>query len=221
MGTDNLFHKRKARATEEIKKRQARRAPYAKVLIVCEGSKTEPNYFCELRDYYKLEGTNVVISGDCGSAPVSVFEAARERYVRHRNAGDSFDRVYCVFDRDTHDSYERARTAIDRATPKGTFYATTSVPCFEYWLILHFNYTTQPFAPLPGNSPGNQVLGELRNFIPDYEKGSEGLFEKLIDQLDFAINNARRGLRHDTAAGTDNPSTRVHELVEYLQNLNL
>lgn len=45
MGTDNLFHKRKARPPSSFQRRAARRAPYAKVLIVCEGEKTEPNYF--------------------------------------------------------------------------------------------------------------------------------------------------------------------------------
>jgi hypothetical protein len=37
MGTDNLFHKRKARQAADLRRRKARREPYAKVLIVCEG----------------------------------------------------------------------------------------------------------------------------------------------------------------------------------------
>jgi hypothetical protein len=47
MGSDNLFHKRKARQIESLRRKKARRASYETVLIVCEGEKTEPNYFKE------------------------------------------------------------------------------------------------------------------------------------------------------------------------------
>ncbi len=39
MGTDNLFHKRKERKAELLRRRQAMRAPCAVILIVCEGEK--------------------------------------------------------------------------------------------------------------------------------------------------------------------------------------
>lgn len=51
MGTDNLFHKRKAKKAGDLARRKARRAPYAKELIVCEGEKTEPYYFKSLKDH--------------------------------------------------------------------------------------------------------------------------------------------------------------------------
>lgn len=39
MGTDNLFHKRKAKSAKGLQRRAAKRDAYAKVLIVCEGEK--------------------------------------------------------------------------------------------------------------------------------------------------------------------------------------
>ena len=39
MGTDDLFHKRKAREAESLRRQAAKRAPYDVVLIVCEGEK--------------------------------------------------------------------------------------------------------------------------------------------------------------------------------------
>jgi len=51
MGSDDLFHKRKAKNAQQLARRKARRAPYAKVLIVCEGEKTEPLYLNDLKDY--------------------------------------------------------------------------------------------------------------------------------------------------------------------------
>lgn len=220
MGSDDLFHKRKARKMEALKKRHHRRERYAKVLIVCEGEETEPNYFQELRDHYRLEATNVVISGDCGSDPMSIYAAARDIQVTHRNAGDPFDRVYCVFDQDSHASFQQALDAIARARPANTWTAITSVPCFEFWILLHFTYTTQAFRAAGGISACRQVIRELQRYLPDYEKGREGLFNQLHDQLDFAMANARRALQHAQAAGTDSPTTLVHKLVEELRSLN-
>jgi hypothetical protein len=76
MRSDNLYHKRKAKAADRLGSRQARRSPYDKVLIICEGEKTEPNYFNELIASYGLNTVNVDIDGSCGSSPKSVLERA-------------------------------------------------------------------------------------------------------------------------------------------------
>lgn len=54
---------RKARTFRELQRRQPKRAAYDRVLIVCEGSKTEPTYFRELVDHLKLNTANVEIDG--------------------------------------------------------------------------------------------------------------------------------------------------------------
>lgn len=217
MGTDDLFHKRKARTARALQRRAAKRAPYDKILIVCEGEKTEPNYFNGVRDHYGLNSANIEICSESGSDPLSIFRYAKQRYRQEWEAGDAFDKVFCVFDRDTHPQYEAALQTIAAQKPYGTYSAITSVPCFEYWLLLHFIYTTKPYAALPGNSAGNQVLADLRNYLPDYQKGQKAVFAELIDQLDFATNNAQRGLRAAERSGTDNPTTRVHELVSFMR----
>ncbi len=80
MGSDGIFHQRKAKQAKDLKRKQAKHAPYDKVLIVCEGEKTEPNYFRELRDFYRLNSANIAISGDCGSAPINIVERAKQLY---------------------------------------------------------------------------------------------------------------------------------------------
>ncbi len=62
MGTDNLFHKRKAKAAEAHSRKKASRKPYERILIVCEGEKTEPLYFAALRRALGLHPANVVIA---------------------------------------------------------------------------------------------------------------------------------------------------------------
>jgi len=219
MGTDDWFHKRKAKKASELARRKARRAPYTKVLIVCEGEKTEPHYFNGLKDHYSLNSANVDVCGDCDSDPLSIVGHAKRRYREEKDAGDAFDSVYCVFDKDAHANYMPGLDAIRRATPKGRYIAITSVPCFEYWLLLHYHYTTKPYDALPGNSACNQVLTELKGYMPGYTKGDNNVFLALINQLDFARNNAVRSLQTAEANHTDNPTTHMHELVTFLQDI--
>jgi len=104
MGSDNLFHRRKAKQTRELARKKAKRESYAKVLIVCEGEKTEPNYFNELKDHLALNSANIIITGDCGSSPMAVVDYVRRQYKLAKEAGNPFDKVFCVFDKDTHTS---------------------------------------------------------------------------------------------------------------------
>jgi len=220
MGTDNLHHKRKkAKSAKQLKRRPPRRAAYEKILIVCEGEKTEPYYFEGAREHYGLSTVNVEVRGDSGSDPLSVVRFARQRYREEKDAGDAFDKVYCLFDRDSHSTYAQALDMLVAATPKETFFAIPSIPCFEYWILLHFEFSTQPFTEIPGASAGQQVLRQLKKYMPGYEKGLRTVFSDLIGQLDFAINNAKRVIWAGEQTGSDNPSTRVHELVCYLQRL--
>jgi len=219
MGTDNLHHKRKARQVSELARKQTKRERYAKVLVVCEGEKTEPNYFEALKDHLALNNANVVVTGECGSSPLSIFEYAMQRYRDEQRAGDSFDKVFCVFDRDTHNTYQLALDKIATAKPKNTFVAITSVPCFEYWLLLHFEYTTALFHATGKKSAGDGVVDKLRKNLPGYQKNDGAVFDQLVERLHQAKAHAARALIEAQANNSDNPSTRVHELVEYLQNM--
>lgn len=221
VGTDNLFHKRKAKNTKNLKRKAARREAYKKILIICEGEKTEPNYFEDVREYYRLNTVNVEVRGDCGSDPMSIINFAKQRFREEKDAGDPFEQVYCVFDKDGHSTYAQAINTLTSSSPKDTFFAINSVPCFEYWLLLHFIYTTRPYTALPDNSPANQVLTELKNYLPNYKKGSKKTFSDLISQLEQAKHFAKKALEESHLNQTDNPSTKVHNLVQALQDLNI
>lgn len=219
MGSEDLFHKRKAKVAINLGRRKAMRAPYDKVLIVCEGEKTEPNYFNELVEFYELNTANIEIDGSCGSSPRSVFERALALWETECSKGDSYDRVYCVFDKDSHTSFDETLARIASTKPKEVFFSAISIPCFEYWLLLHFKYTTKPYSAAGKLSLGDQVVRDLKEMIPNYKKGNKAIFSLLANNLEFAKANAARSLAHAQDNFTDNPSTYIHELVEYLQNL--
>ncbi len=216
MCTDNLFHKRKERKAELLRRRRATKAPYDVILIVCEGAKTEPNYFTELKKAFRLSNANVRICGR-GSDPLNVVDFAIETFRREQE----FDRVYCVFDRDRHTTYNAALDKVRRTRlGKGSkIFAIPSVPCFEFWLLLHFTYTTRPFDAPAGDSICSEVIEELKKHLSLYQKGQHDVFYKIQDKLDNAITNARRVEQFHKTSRTVNPSTLVHSLVEYLRDL--
>jgi len=221
---DDRSRKQRARDLAALKRKGPTREPYDAVLIVCEGAKTEPQYFGEMRAKLRLASTNVVITGEGATDPIGIVNTAIALFA----ADPIYDRVYCVFDRDTHATYRPAleKIAATRLRREGgkrgagvaRFAAITSVPCFEYWLLLHYEYTTRPYERVGRHSACDRLIHELKSHghLPDYGKGAKGLYKETAPRLETAMNHARRALAAAESGGTDNPTTRVHELVEYL-----
>ncbi|MCU7934448.1 MAG: RloB family protein [Candidatus Thiodiazotropha sp. (ex Dulcina madagascariensis)] len=219
MGSDDLHGKRKAKAASDLARRKSRRAPYDRVLIVCEGSKTEPYYLRELIDCLELNSANVEIDGSCGSSPITIVDYAKQRYTQEKHKNDAFDRVFCVFDRDTHTTYKQALDKLSRSVPGKVYTAINSVPCFEYWLLSHFVYSTKAYTGAGAKSACSCLINELLRYIPEYSKGAMGLFKNLMGHTEQAIAYSKRALQEAEKNGTDNPITLMHELVEYLKHL--
>ncbi len=221
LGTELPYVKRKAIAKKDLKRELAKKQPYKKILIVCEGEKTEPHYFREVVDHYELHTANVSISGKGGSAPKSVMEHGFALFAAEKesNPKNPFDHVYFVFDRDQHETYDEAMNTIQAQRPKNTFFAINSVPSFEFWLLLHFECTTQPFKTNGKTSSGKAVLKALKVHMPRYEKGHKNTFATLLPHLDTAKTHAKQVTAHAKKNNTDNPSTKIHELIEFMQNM--
>lgn len=212
MGSDDLFHKRKAKAAKELQRLEATKKTYDRVLIVCEGEKTEPIYFQALIDDYELSTANVKVEPSPSTCPLKLVQYAIEC-----NQDGEYDKVYCVFDKDRHTYYPNALREL--AAHSNVVIAANSVPCFEYWIFLHFEYTTAPFYGHAKKSPGEEAVARLKNYIPDYTKGKGNVYETVKDYQKQAIKFANRANKAANAANTDNPMTNVVDLVVYLEEL--
>ena len=210
--------KRKPRSARDYQRRRAIREPYDVVLTVCEGEKTEPNYLKGLQKAYQLSNANIMIVPGDGNDPVSIVKYALKTYWK---ADGVIDRVFCVFDRDGHINYQQAldRIATSSLGKKGKLEAITSVPCFELWILLHFVYTTAPFMASGGRSACENVIEAVRGHLPEYEKVMTDVFEKLQPNVDTAVTHAERLAEHNRDTDSENPATKVHELVKYLGTL--
>ena len=187
-------------------------------MIVCEGEKTEPEYLRGLRKACDLNPANIKIVSADGNDPVSIVREAIQTY--RSNPGE-FDRVFCVFDRDGHANYQQALDLVANSPlgRGGILTAIVSVPCFEIWILLHYAYSSAPVAASGGRSACDNVVAAIRRHLPEYEKAFDGVFEKIAPMLDAAITHAHRLALHNHGTGSDNPATKVHELVKYLRSL--
>lgn len=221
MGSDDLHHKRKTRAARDLKRKVALRESYDKVLIVCEGKKTEPLYFSELVKTFKINSANIAIDLESDSAPISIYERAKELYDAELRKSIPYDKVFCVFDRDTHSTFNDALQKINTFKPENIFIAITSTPCFEYWLLLHYLPTSKPYMPCGKKTSADYVISDLKNYMNNYKKNQCGIFTDLFGQLEFASGNAIRMYGNDFKEFQhgNNPSTNVHIIVEYLKNI--
>ena len=196
------------------KRKTPTREPYNRVLIVCEGSKTEPHYIDDIKNRYRLSAANVDVINE-GSAPLTVVNKALDRQTKEQNLGEKYDDIFCVFDRDEHASYDRACSIAKEKKLK----LARSWPCFEFWLLLHFCYTRKPYVRSGNASPADNCVRDLKKHFPNFKKGQHGLFEELEGRLDVAKSNAQRTIDDSRKTNNPNPSAEIHLLVEYLENL--
>jgi len=198
------------------RRRVGKKKPYDRVLIVCEGEKTEPRYFDDLRAELRLASANIVVTGDSNSDPLSVVNYGLNLF----HDDGEYDRVIFVIDRDTHSTsnYDQARRLVIRAKKRDIqAYLIVSHPCFEYWILLHFEDSARGYTD--PNSPCRQVISDVCEHLPQYGKDMTGLYGKTKPNLDDAIKRSKRRWQHAKSTRSKNPSTRVHELVIYLQNI--
>ena len=190
------------------------RHPYDRVLIVCKGTKTEPYYLEELRDHFHLSTANIEVIGS-GTDPESLVNKAIYLKRNEKKRQDGYDKVYCVFDRDSHPGFSHAS---EIATTNGINLAR-SWPCFEYWILLHFSYTRKPYMKTGQKSAADNCIEDLKKEMPHYAKGSRELFKQLLPCLTQAKQRASRALMDAQKTQGNNPSTEFHLLVCYLLTL--
>ncbi|MDE6793863.1 MAG: RloB family protein [Muribaculaceae bacterium] len=129
--------KREKREAKAAKKRKvATRDKIVRFLIVCEGERTEPNYFKELvKDRYSVVRSEEII-GEGRSTCALVKRAEEIKLKLERQRQLTFDRVWVVFDKDDFNDFNEA---ISLSESKG-LNAGWSNEAFELWYLLHFIY---------------------------------------------------------------------------------
>jgi hypothetical protein len=179
-----------SRVENRARNRRARLDSQSGILVVC-GGRTEASY---LAGHIHTSGSTVGMRVAYKALdPVSLVRHAA-RLAGHRR--QEFGEVWCVVDVDEFDiaaaAQEGARRGIELAV---------SDPCFELWLLLHYEDCT---AHLDGYPAAAQ---RLRKHLPAYDKASLD-FRDFVGGVPAAVKRAK-GLDPER-----NPSTGVWRLVE-------
>lgn len=122
-----------ARQRREFRRPSPTRMYRTLYIIATEGSETEPAYFA------MFQGRNAtikvkILDSRQKSAPGQVLRRA-EQYIVTESLRKT-DSVWLVLDRDTWGEPE-LKLVCQTCQAKG-FHLVVSNPCFEYWLLLHF-----------------------------------------------------------------------------------
>lgn len=198
------------RFSPKLKRRPPIRNPKRRLIVVCEGKLTEPEY---LKALAKNCGALIVIEGGCGT-PMSVVGRASELSPRgkrrHVEGFEKRDEIWVVFDRDEHPYFFEA---INRAKSLRIGVAYSN-PCFELWFILHFEDWNKPMDR-------HGIQAHLRTRFPHYDrsKGKTIPFASLVESVENAESRAyaqcsNRGLEGDSCG---NPSTSVYCLTQRIK----
>ncbi len=222
---DNAILKRRAR--KENKRKIEFKSKRKFYLIVCEGEKTEPNYFESLKKSLPkgvLELTNIDIDGT-GMNTLSIIEEAKklrskyeQKYLR------KIDNVWAVFDKDSFpaNNFNNAINRGENSRPKINCAWTNEA--FELWYLLHFNYYNTGVPRVQYQELLEREINKAaKTSTYKYQKNSEKMFTILneLGSQEVAIANAKKleALYLDRSFSDHNPCTKVHVLISELIEL--
>ncbi len=193
------------------KRREARR-PVRKVLIVCEGEKTERYYFEAFQTNEDLIKVEVFGAGKNKDSLVEYAIKLKKKAEKE----ELYSSVWCIFDRDSDPANPNDKNNFNKAfslARSNQIKVAYSNDAFEIWYILHFNFHQTAWRRDKYEGKLTELLGSK------YEKSDQAMYAKLKDKQTTAIKNSEKllaiyGVNPNPEA--DNPSTTVHLLVDFL-----
>ena len=191
-----------------LSRRQGVREIKQSFLIVCEGEKTEPDYF----KAFRMTAATIKAVGQAMNTITLVNKAISIREADQKRKR-VYDQCWVVFDKDDFPAKD-FNQAIQLAEKNG-FHVAYSNQAFEYWFLLHYNLYT-------GAIHRNQYKDMLTRLTGMPYSKSEGygavMYNLLLFRQQQAISNAETVLAeisHGNPAEEES-STTVQRLVSEL-----
>lgn len=209
---DNALQKR---FSKQEKKKKKEIISY--FLIVCEGEKTEPNYF---KSFPKKVG-KMVFDLEFDGGGISTLKVVEKAIELRDKSTRKYDRVWAVFDRDSFKS-NSFNSAIKKAE-SNNIHCAWSNEAFELWYLLHFHNRITPMSRKDYKSAIEECINSKlpkssKKFV--YKKNDNN-FKALLDKYG-SVDNAIKWSRdlsktiNDEKFADHNPQTMVFKLVEEL-----
>jgi hypothetical protein len=189
---------------KDLRRRTAIRPERRTIVVFCEGEASEPDYINSLKRLPNIRGNtaiNIEIAPECG-VPLTLVRLAIDRA-----AEDEVDECWCVFDVEWPKHHPNLKQAITLAADHGIRLAVSN-PCFELWLLLHFEEQTAFMSTNDAERRSRQLEGRAGKRIDadsymSLRRVAAGRAKKL----------AHRHEQNGTQFPKDNPSSSMFEFL--------
>ena len=196
-----------------------RRSVRKRILILAEGS-TEIIYFRAIKKNFqlrnKLSAARIAPFDSEKNTGKELVDVAKDLKKEGLSEKNPYEHIWIVIDKD---GYTKHPETFNKANDNNIRIAFTAIS-FEYWFLLHFEYTTKAFNNC------DQLCKYLKNHIPNYDKVIDYYEAHLNDKTNLAserAKNVREYFRNDIERGMQvyelDAYTNVDELVDLLLNL--
>jgi len=183
-------------------------------LIVCEGTQTEPNYLTGLTDELNINRANVEIDKCIGvTDPRGLLKRAHTTF----KLTPDFDKIFILLDGDQiippkvlAEAKNGPRKSDGNRAP---IEFVRSTPCFEYWILLHFEYTTRAFQNCAA------VINALEAHLPGYRKSDPNIFKMTQSGFNRAYGRAKRANDQAAQTGASSPISEMPVLIDVLRTM--
>ncbi len=212
---------------------QQEEEPTRVIIISCEGTNTEPEYFETIKEKLKdnissLIEIELVPKPSTASEPKDVLDNL-QAFVEKYDFNKGHDSLWLVCDREKVIDRKTGKKGLLEVLPlckeKGYSIALSN-PLFEFWLLLHvadittYNTTTL-FGNIKVNATRRYIDKELSNILIGGYQKKKGQFNKTIVSLD----NVKRAIRQEQLFENDltkimdklggNVSSLINEIVTF------
>jgi hypothetical protein len=197
--------------TRPLKRRVGTRRPRKTLLVFCEGERTEPEYLNALKRQPAVRDVAAVDlrveTGHGGSVPRTLVSMAASARSKALDEEAEIDEFWCVFDVEWPRNHPGLGEAIEQARQNDIQLAVSN-PCFEVWLILHF----QDQGAWLDNGAARRAR---RSLDGSSDKGLDAA--KYMPHTGGAARRAaeldKRHIRNAISFPNDNPSSGMHRLL--------
>jgi hypothetical protein len=196
------------RPPRDLKRRTATRPERRTIVVFCEGEASEPDYIRTLKRLPNVRrNTSVTIEIDPEhGVPMTLVQAAIER----RHDGE-VDECWCLFDVEWPRHHPNLRRAVDLAAQHGIEVAISN-PCFELWLILHYEDQTAFMDTKAAERRSRQLDGRAGKQID-----GTSYMERRKEAAGRAAALAERHAGNETTFPKDNPSSTMYRLLAAIE----
>ncbi len=195
-------------------KRKSQKITPKRIFICTEGSVTEPRYFNDFIEYFRISQAHVIVipREDSLSSPSQIIDKVNQ-FVKEQKVNKKFiqgDEFWLVLDTDSWGP--NLHETIDDAVRRKYKHAVSN-PCFEIWFLLHYKTSNEIISEIDRFDTKSSINMALHQYpISGLNKTD------YIPKTDFAIQNEKELDFITNHRVPQSTGTHVYRLIEEIKS---